>query len=419
MMPDWTILDNCRHSGYATAMPWKRLIPLLPLLICDLAIFVDVTAAGIMSPAIPQFAAIFNASEAAMGYAFSAFAATFLVTALPLGLVVERTGRSGLLVSTGMVSIMIGALLLANAGTIWLFVIAQALYGFGSAATWIAGQPLAARVARTSPNKGLGITSMTVATALGIIVGPIIGSISDLSLPFYIYAAMAGITALAAFSLLRGEYEVTETNLRQYAVVIRNSRIQAALLGVMVLFLCVGVIEVMFPIYLSTQGYGKSDMGLLLLISAVGMLLTQPLVARWLSRIGLLIPNMVGLFGSAAVLVAMITGVSYGALLLLFLLNGVFHGIILSGSMMIIDDSSLPGEHALGFAVWNLAFSVGYLVGPALGGTLVGVTREWSTVGGLRAPFLFFALLTLLSIPAFAALKVRGRNQPVNLNNLG
>src|SRR5660397_289751 len=59
MMPDWTILDNCRHSGYATAMPWKRLIPLLPLLICDLAIFVDVTAAGIMSPAIPQFAAIF------------------------------------------------------------------------------------------------------------------------------------------------------------------------------------------------------------------------------------------------------------------------------------------------------------------------------------------------------------------------
>src|SRR5680860_1399500 len=132
MMPDWTILDNCRHSRYATAMPWKRLIPLLPLLICDL------------------------------------------------------------------------------------------------------------------------------------------------SLPFYIYAAMAGITALAAFSLLRGEYEVTETNLRQYAVVIRNSRIQAALLGVMVLFLCVGVIEVMFPIYLSTQGYGKSDMGLLLLISAVGMLLTQP-----------------------------------------------------------------------------------------------------------------------------------------------
>src|SRR5665811_1717781 len=119
MMPDWTILDNCRHSGYATAMPWKRLIPLLPLLICDLAIFVDVTAAGIMSPAIPQFAAIFNASEAAMGYAFSAFAATFLVTALPLGLVVERTGRSGLLVSTGMVSIMTGALLLANAGTIW------------------------------------------------------------------------------------------------------------------------------------------------------------------------------------------------------------------------------------------------------------------------------------------------------------
>src|SRR5665811_2175165 len=115
----------------------------------------------------------------------------------------------------------------------------------------------------------------------------------------------------------------------------------------------------------------------------------------------------------------MILGVSYPALLLIFFLNGIFHGTIMSGTMVIVDDSSLPGEHALGFAVWNLAFSVGYLVGPALGGTLVGVTREWSTVGGLRAPFLFFALLTLLSIPAFAALKVRGRNQPVNLNNLG
>jgi len=388
-------------------MPWRRLTPLL---ICNLAIFVDVTASGILSPAIPQFAAVFNASEADMGYAFSVFSVTFLLTALPLGLLVERTGRSGLGVGTGMLNVMVAATIMANATNIWMFVIAQALFGSGSAITWIAGQPLAARIARTLPNKGFWISSMTVATALGFITGPIIGSIQDLSLPFYIYAAMAGFAALAAFSLLRGEPGVNETTLRQYAAVLRNPRIQAALLAALVLFMCLGVIEVMFPLFLDTQGYGKSDMGLLLFTYALGMSLTQPLVARWFNRLGLIVPNAVGLFGSATALVVMILGVSYPALLLIFFLNGIFHGTIMSGTMVIVDDSSLPGEHALGFAVWNLAFAVGYLIGPALAGTLVEVTRDWNTAaGGLRAPFLFFALVTLLSIPVFAALKVRAR----------
>ncbi|MCZ7663262.1 MAG: MFS transporter [Thermoleophilia bacterium] len=382
---------------------------LTALLICDLAIFVDVVGSGIVIPAIPQFAQIFGASEGAMGYAFSAFAVGFLLTALPLGVLVDRTGRSGLVVGAGMVSIVLAGVLFATATSLWTFAAAQALHGVGSAAAWVSGQPLAARIAQNMPRRGVWFGSITIAMGLGLIAGPLIGSIGELRLPFVIYIVMAAIAALLAFWLLRHERAPGTARGLEYLAVLRNPRVLAACLAVMVLYAGVGMSEVLFPLFMDARGYPKSGIGVLFFALALAMSLTQPLVTHWLDRVGHSRPSVAAFVVVAATLSAMVLGDTYATWVPVFVFLGVATGILVSGSMMIIAAGSRAGEHGLGYAAWNFSFSIGYLVGPALGGALVELTRGWGAVGGLRAPFFVLSLLTLVSVPLFRMLMGRGR----------
>ncbi|MHB0981478.1 MAG: hypothetical protein ACYC5Q_15660 [Thermoleophilia bacterium] len=86
-----------------------RLDPRVILAVCGLAIFIDVAGTGIVIPAIPEFASLFGASEAGMGLAFSMFAVAFLLSVLPLGAVVGRTGRIDLVVGAGMAFLALAA----------------------------------------------------------------------------------------------------------------------------------------------------------------------------------------------------------------------------------------------------------------------------------------------------------------------
>jgi len=81
-----------------------------------------------------------------------------------------------------------------------------------------------------------------------------------------------------------------------------------------------------------------------------------------------------------------------------FVLFGVVLGMLTSASMFLIALNSRPGEQGAAYGIWNFSFSVGYLVGPALGGTLSDVFHIWAPSVGVRAPFFFFSVLILSSL---------------------
>jgi MFS family permease len=81
--------------------------------------------------------------------------------------------------------------------------------------------------------------------------------------------------------------------------------------------------------------------------------------------------------------------------------------MLISASMLLIALNSKPGEQGAAYGIWNFSFSVGYLVGPALGGTLSDMFRIWAPSIGVRAPFFFFSVLILICLAFFRLVMAR------------
>jgi MFS family permease len=85
---------------------------------------------------------------------------------------------------------------------------------------------------------------------------------------------------------------------------------------------------------------------------------------------------------------------------------GVFSGMLFLASMFVVGENSKEGQRGSAYALWNLAFSLGYLIGPVAGGNL-------SSLFDLKTAFYIFAA-TLLIGTAWIYLTAKGetRNRP-------
>ena len=362
------------------------------LSVCGLAIFTDVAGVGVVVPAIPQFAALFGASEAALAYAFSAFSVAFLIAALPLGYVVDRTGRADLVAVPGdgvrgrvcaQLRVRRSAVdLRSGPGTAWCRLGGD--LGGGSAPRWPASP-----ASRTGGGWAWG--SSRWPWGLGLVVGPALGSLGGLRTPFVAYLGIAVVAAVLVLVVLRGERTHHGAAGLHYGALLRRRRMSAACLVVLVLYAGVGMMEVLFPLYMDSLGYAKSGIGLLFVLLAVTMIASQPLVGRWINRVGATLPIAACLVLVAALLTLMVVGRSFAAWTPVFLVLGIAVGMGVSASMFLVAAETKAEERGAAYGLWNFSFSVGYLVGPVIGGTLAQMTAGGGFFSGIRSPFVAFS----------------------------
>jgi len=379
------------------------------LFVCGLVIFTDVAGVGVVVPALPQFAALFGASEAGLAYAFSAFSVAFLIAALPLGYSVDRTGRADLVTFLGMVCLGGAALSFAFADRLWIFALGQALHGVGSAAAWVGGQPLVARVSAESEGRGMGMGVITLAMGLGLVVGPALGSLGGLRTPFVVYLAFAVVAAVLVMVVLRGERTHHSAAGLRYGALLRRRPIVAACLVMLVLYAGIGMMEVLFPLYMDSLGYAKSGIGLLFVLLAMTLTASQPLVGRWIYRVGATLPIAACLVVASALLTLMVVGRSFAAWAPVFLVLGIAVGMGVSASMFLVAAQTRPEERGAAYGLWNFSFALGYLVGPVFGGTLAQATAGGGYFSGLRSPFVAFSVIFVVMLFPILALAGSGR----------
>ena len=96
----------------------------------------------------------------------------------------------------------------------------------------------------------------------------------------------------------------------------------------------------------------------------------QPLISRWIDARGGYEPIYVGSLGLAVAMVLIIQATGVGGLSAILALAGVFSGTLFLASMYVVGQASAEGQQGSAYALWNLAFSLGYLVGPTVGGHL-------------------------------------------------
>jgi MFS family permease len=351
-------------------------------------LFTDMVSYGVISPSIPLFAKALSATDAQMGYAFAGYPIAFTLTVLPLGLLVDRVGQNRLIVSTAMFVLAAACVLMAFSTSIAMLILARGLQGFASAAAWVATQPLIARAAGSEELDSSEMSIVTVAAGIGVIVGPLLGGVGDLETPFLINAALALVCSIAAFLFLTRQGTATPGKKAGYGELLRQKALLIACLAIFCSCACFGIMELLLPLRLDRLGYVKLSIGMLFGVFSVVYVASQPLISRWIDRRGGYEPIYAGSLGLALMMVLVVHGARFTTLSVMMALTGVFSGALFLASMFVVGKSSKEGQRGSAYAIWNLAFSLGYLVGPTVGGNL-------SSQFGLPAAFYAFACLLL------------------------
>lgn len=371
--------------------------------ICFGVIFTDMVSYGVISPSIPLFARALTASDAEMGLAFAGYPIAFTLAVLPLGLFVDRVGKNWLIATAAMVLLAGACVLMAYAWSVAVLVLARALQGLASAAAWVATQPLVAGRDGAAEPDSREMSVVTVAAGVGVIVGPLVGSVGELQTPFLINGALALVCGIAAGLFLTREGPRPSPGGFPLGALLRRRGIAVACLAIFCSCACFGVLELLLPLRLDRVGYDKQWIGLAFGVFSVAYVAAQPLISRWIDRRGGLEPIGAGSVGLASVMAVVVHATGFPVLAAMMVLAGAFSGALFLASMFVVGQHSAAGQRGQAYALWNLAFSLGYLVGPTAGGQLS------STVGLTSAFYAFAALLVIgaaavhLAAPAASA----------------
>jgi multidrug resistance protein len=154
-----------------------------------------------------------------------------------------------------------------------------------------------------------------------------------------------------------------------------------------------GIILPLLPFYATSMGASPLDVGLIMASYSLMQLLFAPVWGSLSDRYGRRPVLIVGLFGSAISYIVFGFASTIGVLLISRLIGGVM-GANVPVAQAIIADSTSPERRARGMGMLGAAFGLGFIFGPAIGGTL---SHWW----GYSAPG--FAAAAVTGINAVAA----------------
>jgi MFS family permease len=324
-----------------------------------------------------------------MGYAFAGYPIAFTLSILPLGLLVDRVGKNYLFISLSLFILSAASLMMAFATSIGMLILARGLQGFASAAAWVATQPLVAKSAGSEMNSSKEMSVVTIAAGVGVIVGPLLGGVGSLQTPFFINAGLAFLLGVSASLFLTREGTGSSEKKEGLLNLLKHRGILVACLAIFFSCSCFGIMELLLPLYLDRLGYVKLTIGIFFGVFSILYVASQPLISRWIDKKGGYTPIYVGSLGLAVGMAAIVQATGFVSFSVIMSFLGVFSGMLFLASMFIVGKESSEKERGSAYALWNLAFSLGYLIGPVAGGNL-------SSLLGLNVAFYIFAAALFL-----------------------
>ncbi|MFC7327097.1 MFS transporter [Marinactinospora rubrisoli] len=236
----------------------------------------------------------------AIGMITACYALLSVVTAVPLGRITDRSGRSPLVLTVGATLLGLSALLLATAGSVWTVAGFGTMLGFGHLAFMVAGQGLIARCsAEQDLDRNFGW--FTAVTSIGQLLGPalaglLLGDASGTGLrgPTQAALAVAGAIALAALPAAAGVWRAcrgTSAAARAedgaaplpVADLLRRPGIAPGLFVSLALLAAVDVLTAYLPLIAEQRGIVPATVGILLSLRAAASVASR-LLMSWMLR---------------------------------------------------------------------------------------------------------------------------------------
>jgi len=354
-----------------------------------LATFADIVAYSICVPVLPDFARRLGASSAQIGAMFASFGITLLAVSVPMGAISDRTGRRLPLV-TGMLTLAGSTMLFATAQSLPMLFAARMIQGAADGVTWVVGFALIADCYGPE-DRGRVMGYVMSGTSFGIIVGPSIGGwlyqAGGVALPFEFVALLALVCA-AGFAFLRPERRADRAARPSIWSVIRVPPVALCAAVVVLAGGTIAMLEPVLPLFFDRHlGLTPSQIGILFGMGAVAStlmpLIYGPLIQRWGARR----LTLTGVVLTSAWLPMMATATDFTSAAVLIVLQWIAIALFVTPSLAYMAEvTAFEGSdsYGIGYGMYNAAWGVGLLGGPALGGWLfdrvgfAALTTGWS-----------------------------------------
>jgi MFS family permease len=360
-----------------------------------------------MGPLLPHFADRYGLSKGETGVLVASYAGGAVLAAIPSGICASRVGVK-LTALTGVGLMAAASVIFGLASDAPMLFAARLTQGIGAAFAWTGA--LAWLVGQAPRERRGELIGFALAAALGgAFLGPLVGIAANLVGTATVFVSAAGIVAFlfAWLSTMPTPPAVERQTLQFVLAAIRNHEFATGFWLIVLAGLLVGVLGVLAPLQLSNLGWGGAGIGAIFLIMAAGETLLNPILGRWSDKSGRLAPVRFGLVLSALLSAVLpwpaqkwtYAGVVLGA--------GIAFGFFWTPAMALLSDASEARGlgHAFGFALMNLAWAPGHLIGSASSGALAQVSSD-------AVPLLLASTLCLGTLFAIARFRRPSAGRP-------
>lgn len=308
----------------------------------------------------------------------------------------------------GFIIMFLSTLIFAFGRSYSVLFLARALQGIGSSCSSVSGMGMLAERYPDDKERGNAMGIALGGLALGVLIGPPFGGVMyefvGKSAPFLILSALALGDGLLQLLMLQPAVVRQESDPPSLRSLVSDPYIIVAAGAITFANTGIAMLEPSLPIWMmDTMGAGRWKQGVTFLPASISYLIGTNLFGPLGHRMGRWLAALLGL---------LIIGV---CLMLIPIATNINHLIIpnagLGFAIGMVDSSMMPelgflvdirhsAVYGSVYAIGDVAFCLGFAIGPALSGTLVNtIGFEWMLFGIGILNFLYAPLLFILRNP--------------------
>ncbi|KAJ3112994.1 hypothetical protein HDU96_003917 [Phlyctochytrium bullatum] len=405
--------------GSAPKKNWRAGKPFITFVVF-LGVFVDLFIYAVVIPFVPTLVQEFGGTNTDVGILLASYAAGILIFSPLMGVISDRWNNRKIPMIVSLSLLLASTLFFAFAKSYWALLVARFLQGAASTGVWVLGLALIAD-AFADDDAGMGQAMGYVLTAytLGQLAGPPIGGAMfrfNRYSPFLLCGFFLIVDLISRLLVIDPnapdqrpkpsdvDATVGETPRKKPMGFLELARLCPLVLLLTFLGSLVFTgFEPTLPLHLEhTFGYDEAKIGAVFLALIIPSVIAGPIGGMIYDRIGarkMLAPS---LFSSAIVLIPIAWGYNIYWLVCGLFLIGILFTFGLTPLMPEIANSVPREAYAKGYALFNLAFSLGILVGPSVAAVLYDkLSWFWELI--------FMALFSF--IPAIISLFYREKSK--------
>ncbi|XP_076164724.1 vesicular monoamine transporter [Ptiloglossa arizonensis] len=343
----------------------------------------------------------------AVGIMFASKAFVQLLANPIVGPLTHKIGYS-IPMFTGFIIMFLSTLIFAFGRSYGILFLARALQGIGSSCSSVSGMGMLAERYQDDKERGNAMGIALGGLALGVLIGPPFGGVMyefvGKSAPFLILSALALGDGILQLLVLQPSVVYTEADPPSLKSLVTDPYIVLAAGAITFANMGIAMLEPSLPIWMmDTMGASRWKQGATFLPASISYLIGTNLFGPLGHRMGRWLASLIGL---------VVIGI---CLMCIPLARSIDHLIVpnagLGFAIGMVDSSMMPelgylvdirhsAVYGSVYAIGDVAFCLGFAIGPALSGTLVNtIGFEWMLFGIAILNFLYAPLMYFLRAP--------------------